>query len=120
MLTFLGEQYDEATNSFPKDIANRARANEDIVPKGDKKAMQKVMPFLQMVAAEVQERGKAAMSLTTPFNEVDVLTQNLPYIRKTLGLDEVNFVNAGTSDNKMAPISQPGKPSSAPRTQCVR
>jgi len=49
----------QATNTFPKDIANKVRADESLVPKGDKKAMQKVMPFLQFVAAEVCRRPKS-------------------------------------------------------------
>lgn len=46
----------QAANSFPKDIANTVRSDESLIPKGDKKAMQRVMPFLQFVAAEVRAR----------------------------------------------------------------
>ena len=45
---------EQASGSFPKDIANQVRSDESLVPKGDKKAMQRVMPFLQFVAAEVR------------------------------------------------------------------
>jgi hypothetical protein len=44
----------QAVNTFPKDIANKVRADETLIPKGDKKAMQRVMPFLQFIAAEVR------------------------------------------------------------------
>ena len=40
----------QAVNTFPKDIANKVRADETLIPKGDKKAMQRVMPFLQFIA----------------------------------------------------------------------
>jgi hypothetical protein len=43
----------QATNSFPKDLAAKVGKDESLVPKGDKKAMQRVMPFLQWVAQEV-------------------------------------------------------------------
>lgn len=46
----------QAANCFPKDIANTVRSDESLIPKGDKKAMQRVMPFLQFVAAEVRAR----------------------------------------------------------------
>jgi hypothetical protein len=44
----------QAKNTFPKDIAAKVRADESLVPKGDKKAMQRVMPFLQWVVNEVR------------------------------------------------------------------
>jgi len=35
------------------------RGDETLIPKGDKKAMQRVMPFLQWVAAEVRNVSPA-------------------------------------------------------------
>ena len=74
------------------------RSDESLVPKGDKKAMQRVMPFLQFVAAEVRTqqerrithrtrahrgagagqvklRGEEAMALEMPFDEVAGLSE---------------------------------------------
>ena len=54
----------QATKTFPKDIAAKVRADESLVPKGDKKAMQRVMPFLQWVVNEVRHHQELATVTT--------------------------------------------------------
>merc|ERR1740138_1778683 len=82
----------QATKSFPKDIAAKVRTDESLVPKGDKKAMQRVMPFLQWVVNEVKLQGPDAMQLTMSFDEVGVLTDNLAFMAATLNVPEVTVV----------------------------
>lgn len=151
----------QAANSFPKDIANKVRSDESLIPKGDKKAMQRVMPFLQFVAAEVRarpprsgmrlmilhitcastsgmryegprqyidlcasgawlyqvkERGEDAMALSMAFDEVAVLTENLPFIVGSLEVPEVVILSTKEVDDSnkedvdAASKASPGKP----------
>ena len=115
------------------------RSDESLVPKGDKKAMQRVMPFLQFVAAEVRTqqarrithrtrahrgagagqvklRGEEAMALEMPFDEVAVLTENLGFMTSNLGVPEVIVLSTGQADSEIkedveaASKATPGKP----------
>lgn len=147
----------QAANSFPKDIANKVRGDESLIPKGDKKAMQRVMPFLQFVANEVcarlvwntlrfcisherallicaiqvnslnyahpvcgciqvKDRGEDAMALSMAFDEVAVLTENLPFIVGSLEVPEVVILSTKQVDDSnkedvdAASKASPGKP----------
>ena len=42
------------------------------------------MPFAQLVKGNVAEKGIHAMDLTTPFDQKEVLKENLTYLEKSL------------------------------------
>lgn len=113
VLKFLQAQYDTATNSFPKDLAAKVGKDESLVPKGDKKAMQRVMPFLQWVAQEVKARGVEAMDLHMPFDEAAVLNENLAFLCSSLDLPEVVILTVDEvdgADKDAAAKATPGTP----------
>lgn len=59
VLKFLQAHYDKASNSFPKDLVNLVRADENLIPKGDKKKMQKVRTVNRTPAHPVTDRALA-------------------------------------------------------------
>ena len=93
------------------------KANQTLCPPGDKKAMQKIMPFLAWVKDEVKERGPSAMELGLGFDELAVLEESKAYIARLLAIpeDKVRFVSRGSAagdDAEAAAKAVPGKPAS--------
>lgn len=77
-----------------------------------KKHMKKVMPFVAGVKARVEEVGKIAMAVTVDFDEKEILTTNLEYLRSTLDLDsiEIRFTDDPTATEKQKEEIRPGLP----------
>jgi hypothetical protein len=76
------------------------------------------MKFAAFVGADVRERGTEALELSLPFDQRDVLQQNLAYIKRSLGIKELSVHDPsdpsapGPEDKKNAAL--PGKPSIFP------
>lgn len=77
-----------------------------------KKHMKKVMPFVALVRERVNQLGKAAMAVTVDFDEKDILTVNLEYLRNTLDLESLDicFTDDTTASDKMKEEVCPGLP----------
>lgn len=76
------------------------------------KHMKKVMPFVQQVCERVEQLGKAAMAVTVNFDEYEIMTVNLSYLKNTLDLEslEVRFTDDPTAEQKMKEEVRPGVP----------
>lgn len=74
--------------------------------------MKKVMPFVALVRDRVNLLGKSAMAVTVDFDEKEVLTVNLEYLRNTLDLETLNicFTDDPTASDKMKEEVCPGLP----------
>ena len=48
------------------------------------------MPYVQMVKERYDLIGERALSLTSPFDEMKILTENTDYITSTLELQGIN------------------------------
>jgi len=68
-----------------KEIAARMKGEPDV-----KKYMKKVMPYVQMVKERFEQIGIRALDLTSPFDEMDILNQNIDYMAQTLELDGID------------------------------
>lgn len=77
-----------------------------------KKHMKKAMPFVAQVRERVNLLGKAAMAVTVDFDEKDILTVNLEYLRNTLDLQtlDICFTDDPTAADKMKEEVCPGLP----------
>lgn len=77
-----------------------------------KKHMKKVMPFVALVRERVNLLGKAAMAVTVDFDEKDILTVNLEYLRNTLDLESLDicFTDDKTATELMKEEVCPGLP----------
>lgn len=74
--------------------------------------MKKVMPFVQQVCERVDQLGKAAMAVTVDFDEHEIMTVNLSYLKNTLDLEslEVRFTDDPAAEQKMREEVRPGVP----------
>jgi len=75
-----------------------------------KKYMKKVMPYVQMVKDRYTVIGERALSLTSPFDEAQILNENINYIRNTLDLQDVNIKCATEGSPVIQENSYPGHP----------
>ncbi|XP_065833343.1 leucine--tRNA ligase, cytoplasmic-like isoform X1 [Oscarella lobularis] len=107
ILTCLQEAYNDTTKTFldNKEIVAKLRNYPDV-----KKFMKKAMPFAQLVKGNVAEKGIHAMDLTTPFDQKEVLKENLTYLEKSLDLIGVRLLPASQGDLQAQEEASPGKP----------
>lgn len=70
------------------------------------------MPFVQQVLERVEQLGKSAMAVTVDFDEYEIMTVNLSYLKNTLDLESlaVRFTDDATADQKMKEEVRPGVP----------
>lgn len=76
------------------------------------KKHKKTMPFVQMVRDRVSTLGKVAMAVTVDFDEQEILTTNLEYLKATLDLEqiEIRFTDDPTATENTKETVQPGTP----------
>jgi len=75
-----------------------------------KKYMKKVMPFVQMMREKVDKIGVKALQLTVDFNEIDILTENMPYLMSTLDVTALTIEYNDKADEKIKEECCPGAP----------
>lgn len=70
------------------------------------------MPFVQMVRDRVATLGKMAMAVTVDFDEQEILTTNLEYLKATLDLEQIDikFTDDPTATENTKETVQPGTP----------
>lgn len=108
VLNFLQQHFDPSTNSFPRTITKDMAAN---FAKGEGAAMlesmnfanaagrkrflnKTVMPFVGTKMRAAQAQGPDALSTELPFNEIDLLRNNLDYVTKSVGVAKITVVDA--------------------------
>lgn len=76
-----------------------------------KKYMKKAMPFAQTVRERVTQNGQSAFKNTVDFDEVQILRENIAYLRDTLELEalEVKWTDACDDDRIKSDVI-PGEP----------
>uniref|UniRef100_A0A6B2KWU0 leucine--tRNA ligase n=1 Tax=Arcella intermedia TaxID=1963864 RepID=A0A6B2KWU0_9EUKA len=78
------------------------------------KQFKKVMGLVALLKEEVEVEGASALSLSLPFNEVDVLTENTAYLETSLKLQKITIFRTTDSGLKeseeLLSIGSPGKP----------
>ncbi|XP_070553496.1 leucine--tRNA ligase, cytoplasmic-like [Ptychodera flava] len=106
-LTCLRQLYDAGGKTFPenKEILVELKKKEEV-----KKYMKKLMPFVQAVKQNVEEKGEHALDLTTDFNERDVLLANEAYLKYTLELESIEVIYSDEAQDKIKEECCPGKP----------
>lgn len=122
-LKVLAGNYDLASNAFPADgvMLGAVKASLPGAQADDKAVMKLVMPFMKYKIDEARAgAGTNALALTAAFDEVAVLTETAPYIRRTLGLDdfEVHLLAdaaavAAAPAAAKADAATPGRPAAA-------
>lgn len=123
-LACLAAAYDPAANAFPPDaqlLASVKESGPGLAAEADlKQVMKQVMPFLKFKAEQARSgAGAGALQTTLSFDEAGVLTENLDYIRRSLGLQAVRIhVLESEKEIQEAPAAAraqealPGKPAS--------
>jgi len=74
------------------------------------KRKKKVMPIVSEIISEFEKKGPSCLSLTTNFNEQEILQENLPYIIKTLKLEKIDIQHQQPSSGDTGEVAHPGKP----------
>lgn len=64
-----------------------------------KKYMKKVMPFAEARKRLILDLGEEAFNLTLPFDECQVLQENISYLRNTLEIEDITIIEAQDSND---------------------
>ena len=90
-LKVLAARYDPVGNLFPPEggMLDAVKASLPGAQADDKAVLKLIMPFMKYKIDEARSgAGARALALTASFDEVAVLVETSPYIRRTLGLDQ--------------------------------
>jgi len=68
------------------------------------------MPYIQMVKERYEQIGSRAIDLQSPFDEMNVLNENIGYVTSTLELDGVEVKYSTEGDNVIQENTYPGHP----------
>ena len=112
-LGILSECYEAKMKSFPPvpEILEKVKGSELAGDANFKNVMKMVMPFIKYKMDETNVAGVSALSLKSIFNEIDVLSENIDFIKRALHVPEVRICLT-TSDNvgSKADEATPGSP----------
>jgi len=110
-LAYLDSVFDEATNDFPdaRDLLPTMKGMPELA---DKKVFKGVMPFIGFVRDAVKAKGRSALASVLEFNEGETLTVNLPYLKKSIGVDVIiaPVTEAPAAAAKAVESCTPGNP----------
>jgi len=111
VLTLLNQLYVQNNKVLPEKsiIADHIKSNSEL-----SKQMKRVMALVSSIHEEVLIEGESALSLILPFDEISVFSENLPYLRATLKLENIDLFkttdpSVPESENLLA-CGCPGKP----------
>jgi leucyl-tRNA synthetase len=106
VLTYLSQQFDTATKTFP----DMKAMFKDLSQMDEVKSFKKLlMPFVAMKKAEAESVGKSALDLTMKFNELDAVKGNEGYLTNELGYPVTAF-SAEELEAKLRNTCRPGAP----------
>jgi len=113
-LHFMHEQFNNETNTFPSDFMKQLKTwtNSNIT---DKKMIKFTMQFASWMKREVEEVGAMAMDINMPYNQYDILKNNLKYISAQIKRENVEVCEVGDGNTAGAPDKifenvTPGRP----------
>lgn len=115
ILKFLQSLYDQSTKTFPIDLLKKMKVFVESDPLW-KKETKVLMQFGAFMRDEALERGYDALAISLDFDQKQILQVNENYIRISLELTEIQFINTSESfnssyDKKKFESAVPGKPS---------
>eukprot|EP01133_Synstelium_polycarpum_P002920 gene2920-3357_t len=110
-LLYLQSIYSDATKSFSKDtpsILEDLKKNDEL-----KSQLSNIMAFIKMVENDMKIDGKQALETSLPFQEEDVISQNIDYLVRSLELTSIDVKQVSTEAEAKAlrVTPTPGKPS---------
>lgn len=113
-LHFMHEQFNSETNKFPSDFMKQLKT-WSATNVTDKKMIKFTMQFASWMKREVEEVGPMAMDINVPYNQFDILQNNLKYISAQINKENVEVYelsdgnNADIPDKVLENVS-PGRP----------
>jgi len=114
VLQWMQEKFDEKEGfpeTFMKDL--KVWSSENVQ---DKKLMKFTMQFASFTKSEVEEVGSMAMDIQLPFDQKEILSECIRYIKGQLSLPDVDVIDIDTDSAAAdipaakAEIATPGKP----------
>ncbi|KAJ2591429.1 cytosolic leucyl tRNA synthetase [Coemansia sp. RSA 1722] len=111
VIAVLKDNFDPATCKFD-DKQIIATLGQRGILKQNKKAM----PFAQEIKKRVSLTGPSVLDRALAFNEIEILTDLVPYIKNSMGYEDVNIVDLSTSpelssaQSRAAECAVPGEP----------
>ena len=111
VLDLLLKHFNEETSEVSAEVMPMINKNEEL--KAFNKGKQ-VPQFAAMVREEAKSKGKAALALSMPFDELSTLTNNLPYLCATLNVAKIHLYTDASESYPQPEVQQaavPGKPS---------
>jgi len=111
ILKWLQTQY---TGEFPKTIMKELKGWTGANIK-DKKMIKFAMQFASFVINEAKDVGPAALDVQLPFDQKDILSENVSYIKSQINVPDIDIVKVGAGDSGDVPDRlvenvTPGKP----------
>ena len=110
-LVWMQSQFSEETGfspTFMKDLKGWTGENVS-----DKKMIKFTMQFASFMKNEANEVGKVALDTQLPFDQADIMTGSMSYIKSQLNLTDVDILKVETAEGIPARIVDqitPGKP----------
>ncbi|GAX85489.1 hypothetical protein CEUSTIGMA_g12905.t1 [Chlamydomonas eustigma] len=92
-LLSLQQSYDTSTKSFKSEaqsiVLDAVKDDEAVNSLNDKQQKQLVMPFAKFKMEEVAKAGPQVLDVRLPFDERQLILDNLPYLQRSLKLDSL-------------------------------
>ena len=109
VLDLLLAHYDEATGEVDGAVMKSIPQNKELAAFNKGK---QVPQFAAMVREEAKTKGKAAFALAMPFDELKILSDNVPYLCATLNVSAVHLLTdeATAPQPEVYATAVPGKP----------
>jgi leucyl-tRNA synthetase len=111
ILTWMQSIYDTTTGfpaSFMKDLKTYTGNSGT-----EKKMIKFTMQFASFVKKEVEDAGPVAMDVQLPFDQKEILSASLEYIKAQLNVTDLNVMKVGEDEeisDKVADSTTPGNP----------
>lgn len=118
VISILHELYQEHKSNLPDNsvINKRILAHEDL-----KKRKNKPMSFAEARKKLLLTQGERALSQTAPFDEINVLNNNLEYLKSTLNIESLTIKSSDDADDKVKEECCPMEPVIVfERKQCIQ
>ncbi|EFA84639.1 leucyl-tRNA synthetase [Heterostelium album PN500] len=108
VLLYLQTIYNDANKSFTKDVS---AILEDLKKMDElKPQLSNIMAFVRMIEGELKTEGKQALDTSMPFDEQEIISQNMEYICRALELTSVECQEIADTTGMKGALPAPGKP----------